>query len=174
MRTDTRVHFVKTHRQVGHEVDPGDKAICLVRDGRDALVSWARQVSEAEPGRFAAELRKMIVRDEPVGAGSWGANVLSWLQPPVPNRLLLRYEDLVGDPAYAVERVVTALAPQLSPRAGAVIPSFADLQQVDDQFFRRGRSSTHRDELPADLHELFWSRPDNVAAMRLVGFPPTG
>lgn len=170
MRTSAQVHFVKTHRQRDSLVDPTDLAICLVRDGRDALVSWARMNSEDDPSRFTTELQTMITRRDTDGAGSWGTNVLSWLRPPAPHRVVLRYEDLVREPADAVERVVTALVPQLVPRADAVIPSFAQLQQADDRFFRRGVTGTHRDELPADLHRLFWSLPNNVAAMRLVGY----
>jgi hypothetical protein len=28
--------------------------------------------------------------------------------------------------------------------------------------------------MPDDLHELFWSRPDNREAMRLLGYAPDG
>jgi hypothetical protein len=73
LRASTEVHFVKTHRQRDDQVDEADKAICLVRDGRDALVSWARLVSEqAAGGGFEARLREMLNRSDEVGTGSWG------------------------------------------------------------------------------------------------------
>lgn len=43
MRESDTVHFVKTHRPCDELVSNEDRAICLVRDGRDAVVSWARQ-----------------------------------------------------------------------------------------------------------------------------------
>jgi len=60
MRAAPDVHFVKTHRQRDADVDESDPAICLVRDGRDAVVSWARLLSEADPGRFEPQMRALI------------------------------------------------------------------------------------------------------------------
>jgi Sulfotransferase domain len=170
MRASDQLHFVKTHRQRDDDVDEGDRAICLVRDGRDALVSWARQRCE-EPGRdFHTELQRMIDRDKPRGTGSWGSSVLSWLRPVAPNRVVLRYEDLVGDPSGALQRVLSELGLPSRAAAGVAVPSFAELHDIDPEFFRRGRTGTHRDELPEDLHRMFWSRPDNAAAMALLGY----
>lgn len=173
MREAGEVYFVKTHRQRDGQIDERDKAIRLVRDGRDCLVSWARMTSEAEGRRFETEVRAMITRPDEPGTGGWGRNVLSWLRPPSPHRVVLRYEELVREPTDAVQRVVGALAAQLRPLADARIPSFGELRQADDRFFRRGLTDTHRDELPEELHQLFWSQPDNVTAMRLLGYGAT-
>ncbi|RKF23624.1 sulfotransferase domain-containing protein [Micromonospora globbae] len=163
-------HFIKTHRQRDPNVHEDDRAICLVRDGRDALVSWARQASEDDPSRYEDELRAKILSRSATGTGSWGSNILSWLRPPAPHRQVLRYEDLTTAPAVTVQAVIAALIPTLTPLVGAVIPSLAELRQADNQFFRRGRTGTHRDELPDYLHELFWSRADNRTAMHLLGY----
>lgn len=171
MRADKQVHFVKTHRQRDDDVDESDRAICLVRDGRDSLVSWARLNSEGKGREFETELRAMINRKDTVGTGSWGQNVLSWLLPPVPHRVMLRYEDLAREPRASVERVMAELLlPGITPRADVGIPSFEDLHAIDPGFFRRGQAGTHLDELSDDLHQLFWSRPDNRAAMTLLGY----
>ncbi|WP_433117834.1 sulfotransferase domain-containing protein [Micromonospora sp. CA-246542] len=170
MRESGELHFVKTHRQRDDQIDEMDKAICLVRDGRDALVSWARQTSETDAARFETELYAMITRRSTAGTGSWGRNVLSWLLPEAPHRVVLRYEELVLHPRAAIERVMQTLVPQLGPLADAQIPSFTELKQSDDRFFRRGVTDTHRDELPAELHQLFWAQSDNVAAMQLLGY----
>ncbi|GAA1672133.1 hypothetical protein GCM10009733_081650 [Nonomuraea maheshkhaliensis] len=165
MRASERPHFVKTHRQRAGEEDP---AICLVRDGRDSITSWARLNGAPD---FEAEARRIIDRREAVGTGSWGRNVLSRLRPPAPHRVPLRHEDLIREPRRAVEQAVAALVPSLRPLPDARIPTFAELRQVDGGFFRRGHTGTHADELPDELHRLFWSRPDNVAAMELLGYP---
>jgi hypothetical protein len=172
LRASQEVHFIKTHRCRDDLVDEQDPAICLVRDGRDSLVSWARMASESDPSRFETELRTMIDRSSDTsGTGSWGHNVLSWLRPPEPHRVLLRYDDLARDPYASVDRALTALLPGLRPLTGATIPSFGELHQVDPGFFRRGRTGTHHDELPPALHDHFWSKPDNTEAMQLLGYP---
>ncbi|MEV6851363.1 sulfotransferase domain-containing protein [Actinoplanes sp. NPDC051411] len=166
-------HFVKTHGPRDESVDPADHAICLVRDGRDALVSWARMLTEKDPASFPTVLRQLIEDTGARSSGSWGANVLSWLQPPAPHRAMLSYAELIADPAAAVDRVMAVVAPALRPDEDAAIPTFDELRQVDAGFFRRGTVGSHRDEFPPDLHELFWSRPDNRAAMELLGAFPT-
>jgi hypothetical protein len=168
MRASKAVHFVKTHRQRDASILDGDSAICLVRDGRDSLVSWARMNSESDSSRFEVELRQMIERDTPTGTGSWGANVLSWLRPETSNRVAIRYEALIADPLGVVTEAMAAVVPQVKPNGGAA-PGFAELRGADGLFFRRGVVGSHRDEMPEELHELFWSRPDNAAAMAMLG-----
>jgi hypothetical protein len=169
MRAAAEPYFVKTHRPRDGEVDPADPAICLVRDGRDSLVSWARMLSEDDPARFLTVLRQRIEAADDGGSGSWGANVLSWLQPPAPHRVLLSYAELIADPAGAVDRVMAVVTPDIRPNQDVVIPDFDELHRVDAGFFRRGVVGSHVDEFPLDLQELFESRPDNRAAMKLLG-----
>jgi hypothetical protein len=170
MRASPQLHLVKTHRQRDEDVDQNDPVVCLVRDGRDALVSWARQACEEPEADFRTEILRAINRDKPRGTSAWGSTVLSWLRPQMPNQALLRYEDLVEDPLAAVQRIATELALPVSPVPDATIPSFDDLHKIDPRFFRRGLTGTHRDELPEDLHRLFWSRPDNADAMESLGY----
>jgi len=170
MRHSEALHFIKTHRQRDNLVDQVDRAICLVRDGRDALVSWARQRSEADGSHYRTILETLIETSSPKGTGSWGHNVLSWFQSPPTHAVQVRYEALVTHPGATAVRIVSAVAPHLQLRAKPQIPSFAELQMVDPLFFRRGVIGTHRNELPDDLHSLFWSRPENRDAMSLLGY----
>jgi Sulfotransferase domain len=170
MRATKQAHFVKTHRPRDDDVDDADGAICLVRDGRDALVSWARQRCEVNGCRYEDELRSLVTRPDTRGAGQWGRNVSSWLVPGAPQRVALRFEDLIHAPGDMVTAATALVAPGLVPERDAVIPSFADLHAIDDRFFRRGITGTHNDELPADLHQAFWDQPDNRAAMELLRY----
>ena len=61
MRESPDIYLVKTHRPRDEQILDGGKAICLVRDGRDCLVSWARQRTEDDPRRFTEELRALIM-----------------------------------------------------------------------------------------------------------------
>jgi hypothetical protein len=83
---------------------------------------------------------------------------------------VLRYEELIDKPEAAVRRVTEAFRMGLEPATTAAIPTFAELHQVDDRFFRRGFTGTYRDELPEDLHQAFWAQPDNATAMALLGW----
>lgn len=77
---------------------PDDPAICLVHDGRDALVSWARQASEQDPATFETHVASMITRAGAIGAGGWGSNVLSCLRPAAAHRPVLTYPQLTATP----------------------------------------------------------------------------
>jgi hypothetical protein len=153
MRRSGEVYFVKTHRQRDDQIHEGDKAICVVRDGRDALVSWARQRSESDPRTFEAHLQEMISTRAERGTGGWGQNILSWLLPSVEHRIVLKYVDLIAEPAVAVMKTVKALGLDRQPRPEAIIPRFTELNQMDDGFFRRGINGSYLDEMPDELHD---------------------
>ncbi|HEX2144515.1 MAG TPA: sulfotransferase domain-containing protein [Glycomyces sp.] len=177
MRSSPEAYFVKTHRQrADPEVAEEDRAICLVRDGRDCVVSWARLRTADFAGesdyeaRFAAEARSIITRRSG-GTGHWGLNVRSWHESKAPQPVWVRFDDLVADPLRIVESAVGAVAPGLQPVADAEIPAFGDLREHDPGFFRAGATGTHRTELPTDLHDLFWEQPENAAAMALLDYP---
>ncbi|MEU6249561.1 sulfotransferase domain-containing protein [Glycomyces sp. NPDC047010] len=169
MRASPEVHVVKTHRQRGDAVIAAeDRAICLVRDGRDSTVSWAR-LNTRDGGDFAAEARTMILRRSG-GTGGWGQNVLSWRRSEAPAPVWVRFEELIADPVAVVREAVGEAVPELEPVPDAQVPSFAELQAHDASFFRAGATGMHRAELPPDLHELFWAQPDNAAAMAGLGY----
>lgn len=174
MKDSAEVYFTKTHKR---RKDDGCRAIYLVRDGRDAVVSHARlRLSQQAAGSdrqatFETFLREEITRPYLEGqpsSGTWGGNVLSWLGAADAAVALLRYEDFIVDPRGSVGRAVAALLPELVPNAAAEIPSFSELHRVDPLFFRRGAAQSHRDEMPDELHALFWAQPENATAMRLL------
>jgi hypothetical protein len=177
MRDSAEVYFTKTHK--GRKGD-GRRAIYLVRDGRDAVVSHAhlRMSQRRAAGgdcqtTFEAFLREEITRpyiDGQPSSGTWGGNILSWLGAADALVTLLRYENLIVDPLGSVERAVSSLLPELVPNADAVIPSFSELHKIDPLFFRRGVARSHRDEMSDELHELFWAQPENATAMRLLQY----
>ncbi len=177
MRDSAEVYFTKTHKR-----RKGDsyRALYLVRDGRDAVVSKAHlQASEENLSsgdyqkRFEDLLREEITRPYIAGqpsSGTWGGNVLSWLGASDTSVALLKYEDLVIDPRGSVARTVSSLLPELVLNAAANIPSFADLHRTDSEFFRRGAVGVYRDEMPSELQELFWAQPENAMAMKQLRY----
>lgn len=176
MRDAAEVYFVKTHRRRDDPVIAAeDRAICLVRDGRDCVVSWARLWSAEHAGergyedRFAEQARTMITRTTG-GTGGWGQNVLSWHRSSAPAPIWVRFEDLIANPQAAVDAAVSEAAPGLVPDPDAELPTFGELRAREPGFFRSGTTGTHRTELPEALHDLFWDQPDNATAMRLNGY----
>ena len=82
---------------------------------------------------------------------------------------MLKYTDLIAEPEVAVMKTLRALSFDAQPRPEAIIPRFTELNHVDAGFFRRGTSGSYLDEMPGELHDLFWAIPDNPAAMALIG-----
>ena len=112
----------------------------------------------------------MIGVPSATGTGSWGRNVLSWSGELPAQTVQIRYEELIAHPVAVARHAVDAVAPHLSSNGDPEIPSFEELQKIDPLFFRRGIVGSHRDELPEDLEELFWSRGENREAMELLGY----
>lgn len=168
--------FVKTHELPEHlrPNDPSIPAICLIRDGRDALCSMAHHRSDiVAPGSdYLDNLRAAIIAQRGSYFGGWSINVEAWCQRA---QLLIRYEDLIADPLATVERlrlVCDLPAPQKDrlpafealkfgiPKYGAARDrdvSEEEKHQLAQKFFRRGEAGAWREEMPEDLQALFWS-----------------
>lgn len=174
LRKSDAVHLIKTHRPFDESVTSADRAICLFRDGRDATVSWAHQRAEQSGREAAAELSDLVLHPERVGAGSWGTNVLSWLQTPVPVREIVHFHELVVDPVEIVARVVESLDLGLPRTPGSTDPSFEELHAIDPGFFRRGHVGTHLDEMDPRLQEMFLAVGDNRQALEQLGYTKKG
>lgn len=100
-----RPRIVKTHRSF----DPRyRRVIYLVRDPRDVALAQYRRL-QASGNEFAlADFTGYFLNgDLNRSLGSWGENVGSWLagRSRYPGFILLRYEDLLADPAHELTRV---------------------------------------------------------------------
>lgn len=181
--------FVKTHL-LPHEVvpdDPSIKAICLVRDGRDCMVSIAHQRRDlVAPGSDLIEnMREAIVAAEGSFFGGWSENINAWVQRA---DLIIRFEDLVADPKKQFERVEKLMG--LPPGNWDQLPSFDELKkgkarygaasrrrddsidpvQFAGKFFRKGKTGDWKAEMPAELHDLFWNYHGEM--MEALGYEP--
>jgi hypothetical protein len=161
--------FVKTH-DLPHDDFP---AIYFVRDGRDALVSHAHFILQYDlqipsPERqlhFNDTLRMLIETD--TSFGGWGNNVMAWTSR-IALTVVIKFEDLIASPLECL-RQATAQIGYLPPEIdSSQIPTFEELHQKVPQFFRKGQVGAWRDELPDDLHKLFWQRYGD--AMRSMGY----
>lgn len=165
LRLDAALHFIKTHRCATHDVAEGDAAIYLVRDGRDALVSWARQKTEGEPQRYEEVLEDMT-DDSTSTTGTWGANVLSWVA--FPGARVVPFVRLISDPVNVVDELVSQVLPGRD-EIGSAVPTFGSLHRDHPDFFRRGMVGSFKDEMPSHVERRFWEFDENRRAMDVLG-----
>lgn len=160
------VYFVKTH-----DLPPDNRpTIYLVRDGRDALVSYARYLLSFEKPppswmrlskmaarcAFRSTLKEVITSDN--HRGGWSRNVREWTYGRRSGMTFpVRYEDLVAEPDRLLSQALDAVGVSIG-YSGGVVPSFDELHAQWPEFFRRGMVGSWRDEMPPDLHGLFWRR----------------
>jgi hypothetical protein len=149
-RAGKQVVFVKTHEITPALVNPGDRVIYIVRDGREAVMSHARY--ERDIMQRDVSVRELIMGMHFPG-GSWADHLRNWNPLGREDTLLLRFEELITDPDAALDRLseFTGL-----PVRSRDIPEFVDLQQIDARFFSSGQKDSYRHSMPADAEALFW------------------
>jgi hypothetical protein len=164
--------FAKTHRLPGPDHHP---ALYLVRDGRDALVSYAHYTLHFDRGlppesvtpTLLYRMMADLLRESHSSYGTWSANVAAWLARP--DTAVLRFEELIARPVESLRGALARLGLEL-PAAHAAVPTFDELHALEPQFFRSGRVGAWRDELPPELLDLFWEL--NGDAMLRAGYGP--
>jgi len=168
---DKEVHFLKTHELPA----TGDRrrAVYVVRDGRDALVSYAHFVRTFESDRYSAssfdENLEMLIRscDQ---FGGWSRHAAAWSNRTAPTSVV-RYEDLLIAPVDTVFASFPRLGVTLPGVSGSV-PDFQALKARIPGFFRKGQAGAWKTEMPAELQKLFWSI--HGEAMERFGYTPDG
>jgi len=164
--------FVKTH-ELHADHSP---AIYLVRDGRDALVSYAhfiwtyeeKQSVEIPRQALHRILHDLIAYND--SFGGWGPHVLAWTERVAPTAIV-KFEDLVSSPEPLA--LVSGALGTSGYGHGAMIPagrspSFDDLRTYRPEFFRRGKIGGWKDDISPDLHQLFWEK--HGEAMQRMGY----
>lgn len=164
----TTPSIIKTHRL------PEDSrpAIYLVRDGRDALVSYARyrvafRSKKGKARSFHSELTNLVEGQSPFG--KWGSHVFAWTRDRRDGpTTLVRFEDLIERPLEVFRNALTETDAGLEILEAATIPTFDDLHGRWPDFFRKGQAGTWRTEMSEEIHDLFWAT--NGDAMTYLGY----
>jgi hypothetical protein len=168
LRESDEVTFVKTHALTPPDDSP---AIYMVRDGRDAIASYARFAiemgAEGFEGRSFEDAAEALIAERGGEFGGWSGNVRSWTRRDAPTAIV-RFEELIADPIPVAGAALRRLGLRL---AGSGEPAtFQDLHAIDPLMFQRGRVDGWRAELPDSLQRLFWRI--HGAEMLLLGYPP--
>jgi len=166
------IEGLKTHSPP----DPNDSrpAVYIVRDGRESLVSYAHHAltfqyscppEEITHERVRAVIRELILETRSAYK-TWSENVEAWAVHP--NTMMLRFDELIADPARATDRAVASLGLNL-PIVSEALPTFAVLQSAKPQHFRSGKRGEWQELFTPELHELFWKH--NGSTMTRFGYP---
>lgn len=155
-RADSRTHFVKTHEMP----PPGEApAVVLVRDGRDAAVSYAhfilkteRNIDRPTKNLFHKTLRDVIAGDS---FGGWSRNVNAWIERSG-SQSVVQFEALLKDPVNITAATLERLG--IHRKTAGTPPSFEELHAAIPWFFRSGKPGSWAEEMPSDLHRLFLER----------------
>lgn len=169
--------FVKTHMRP-EELDDlhgeGIKAIYLVRDGRDSLVSMAHQRKDIyEPeSDFESNFIEAMIAAEGSYFGGWSKNVEDWIDR---SDVFIRFEDLIQNPIDEVEKINRIY--KLPEKNEENLPTFKSLKfgkpkygrgkrvanseeeelDIIKKSFRKGKAYGWKEELNTNLQNLFWS-----------------
>jgi hypothetical protein len=169
-QTQDRPRFTKTHDLIA--ADESSPAVYVVRDGRDAYVSYAHFARHTDPAGLAAMSFDAVLRllvTSPDHFGGWSRHVDTWTRRA--RTAVVFYEDLLADPAGAIERACTVLGVVLPPPSGQ-LTTIDELRTRDPLNFRKGRAASWKEEMPADVERLFWEL--HGATMARLGYARTG
>ncbi|HMO74764.1 MAG TPA: sulfotransferase domain-containing protein [Sphingopyxis sp.] len=197
--------FVKTHDLYAVEPDgtalfPADAsraAVYIVRDPRDVALSFAHHSrwdvdrTIARMGDRQATLNVWPDRISdflPVRLGSWSKHVESWTEQNAIPVCLLRYEDMLADPAAALAKVVAIAGIDAAPaaiaaaaaasgfdalRAREAAEGFREKPPGLPDFFRSGRAGEGAKALtPAQIARIVADHGDLMAALGYRPGPP--
>ncbi len=156
--------------------------IYLLRDGRDAMVSYWHYLQKAE-GRPIDFLE--LVRDrEDLFPCRWHEHVTSWMANPHGARMIVaRYEDFLVRPVEEMERLCEFVGVKVERdflqlvvdhasfqaiRASKQLLHHPDYGRVGEQFFRRGIAGSHRDEMPAEVLQAFTAQAATSCASTVI------
>ncbi len=170
--------FVKTHNYLGtwfdkpiHNMEVTAGAIYIVRNPLDVVLSMRHHysISTDEAIRRMGTIgngTKLAGGHVPEIHSSWSHNVASWTAEPSPQKLVLRYEDMLDEPQknFALTCHFLGLNPPKERLDRAIrFSSFKVLKEQEEKggfkerpekatanFFREGRTDQWREELTPD------------------------
>ena len=149
-------------QQLG-QVFPGMRAVHLVRDPRDVVVSGWHHNLRQKGDMFLSRFPSMLPYAQYTVKNHWLRYIQAaddWGRAHPQAYICIRYEDLLDDPDAALEKVFqtleiddSAAAIDIAKAAGRPLgdSAVAPCPGESGSFFRKGKASGWRDELPGDV-----------------------
>lgn len=144
------------------------KVVYLVRDGRDAAVSFAHHRKDivAPESEFVQNLEEVTYAAEGSHFGGWSLHVESWI---LRADLVVRFEELIHDPLAVCAQIAELI--ELPEPNAARLPSFQQLKEgtpeygsgkythegaLSTKWFRKGKVGSWKEEMTQEQSDLFW------------------
>lgn len=157
-RLSDNIYVIKTHAPPQNETD---KAIYLVRDGRESSVSYHKYLKNF----YSSPLALYDVITGAAAFGTWGEHVNSWSPQTRPNTLLIKFEDLVSAPEEFYPRIANFIG---IPASKQHAPSFKELQEINPKFFNSGKKDSWLNQISEEEQLAFWMT--NHEQMKAMGY----
>ncbi|MDY0092708.1 MAG: glycosyltransferase, partial [Candidatus Vecturithrix sp.] len=168
---DKILFWVKTHELPSDDFP----AIYLVRDGRDALLSYTWYIltiekarSEISPALFWQTLHDLITDNRYFGG--WSSHVLEWSRRQAPTAIV-KFEDLIREPhpLHLIQQACCTIGYHFTEKIDTPsLPSFSELRRKVPDFFRQGHIGAWKTQMPPKLHDLLWEYHGD--AMNTLGY----
>jgi len=145
----------KTHELLSHDIP----ALVLVRDGRDAMVSYAHYNQDIEHScKSFEELLKLKVQ-----SSKWTKTYQWWLHSQRADKpfTLIKYEEILkelrqGNVVQYLQRALHKLDLNFEPVTLKPLDPFNTYHKENPKFFRRGVAGSWKDEMAPEIEEDFW------------------
>ena len=162
-----------------------DFVICLVRDGRDSVISNAHYHKNfiSSTSDFEENIKNGILAPFNSHFGGWSKNVYMWAQKA---DLIIRFEELIQDPIYVLKQIEERV--ELPEGDYSKIKSFEELKngmprygsggkdinkkKFAQTFFNKGKVGRWKEEMPSYLLDLYWEYHGDV--MEVLGYTKQG
>lgn len=148
------------------------RVIFLVRDGRDALVSYWRMLRKDNP---QLKLEDLFHQGDSLFPCAWETHARAWLANPFQAEILsVRYEDLLASPLEQLRRVASFIHVTRTDDELSRIAAGADIEKMRriatcygwdnasspaaKDFLGAGRAGSFREAMPSDIQEAFQRR----------------
>jgi hypothetical protein len=151
------------------------KAIYLLRDGRDVMVSYLHHLTAIKGESIL--LSDLVENKIKLPFGPWHVHVESWMQNPYDaNIMTIRYENLINQPLNELHRFCEFLGIEREDSLLTQViekSSFASLQKKENEiqnfgettrwpgtknFFRRGKIGSYKDEMSPEILNMFMEK----------------
>jgi len=157
----------KTHTN-DHDVMP---ALVLVRDGRDAIVSFAHYSIDIMG--VERDFKELLASR--VGGKQWSECYQWWAGGRPGNHLyaVISYEQLLrhrlaDTTPYYLQAALRKIGFDFEIKKEHPLPGFDQYHKANSKFFRRGIVGSWKDEMPVELEEEFWK--SNGVVMEWLGY----